>query len=123
MFVPCLKRCNIDFIKDTQILHPNYITNGSNWHTFLALHCLDIKGISVQLVKIDEELWNKVNTNVKLFYESFVCPALLELKPITCCGNCDAVLLEDSEMEEEVDGELNSIQHDSIHRFTINVKI
>ena len=82
-----------------------------------------LKDISVQLVKSDEELWNKVNTNLKLFYKSFVCPALLEFKPIPYCGNCDAVLLEDSEMEEEEEGELNSIQCDSIHRFTINVKI
>ena len=41
---------------------------------------------------------------------SFVCPALLEFKPITYCKNWDTVLLEMSEIEEEEDGESNSIQ-------------
>ena len=41
---------------------------------------------------------------------SFVCSVLLEFKPITYCENWDTVLLEMSEIEEEEDGELNSIQ-------------
>ena len=28
----------------THILHPNYIANRNNWHTFLLLYCLNIKG-------------------------------------------------------------------------------
>ena len=58
-----------------------------------------VKAIFVQIVEFDEQLWNKVNTNLKLFYKSFVCPALPEFKPITYCGNCDTVLLENSEMD------------------------
>ena len=69
--------------------------------------------ISVQIVKFDEQLWNKVNRSLKLFYKSFVYPVLLEFKLITYCGNCDTVLLEESETEEEEEGELNSIQCDS----------
>ena len=42
-----------------------------------------------------------------------MCTALLEFKPITYCGNCDTVLLEESEIEGEEEGELNSIQFDT----------
>ena len=72
-----------------------------------------LKEIFVQIVKFDKQLWNKVNTNLKLFHKSFVCPVLLEFKPITFCGNCDTVLLEESKIEEEGEGELNSIQCDA----------
>ena len=58
-----------------------------------------VKVIFVQIVKFDKQLWSKVNTNLKLFYKSFVCPALLEFKPITYCRNCDTILLENSEMD------------------------
>ena len=57
-----------------------------------------LKDISVQIVKFNEQLLSKVNTNLKLFYKSFVWPALLEFKPITYPGNCDSVLLEESEI-------------------------
>ena len=80
-----------------------------------------LKDIFVKIAKVDEQLWNKVNTNLKLFHKSFVCPALLEFKPITYCGNCDTVLLEESEIDEEEEGELNSMVY-SVHGFTINVK-
>ena len=65
------------------------------------------------LVKLDEQLWNKVNTNLKLFCQSFVSPTLFEFKPITYCGNRDTVLHEESKIEEEEEGELNSIQCDT----------
>ena len=52
-------------------------------------------------------------TNLKLFYKSFVCIALLQFKSITFCRNCDTVWLEESEIEEEDEGELNSIQCDT----------
>ena len=84
------------FLKDGLQLELNH--NGSHWHTFLSLHCLDTKGyIYVQIVNFDEQIWNKVNTNLKLFFKSFVCPAILEFKPIAYCGNCDTVLLEESD--------------------------
>ena len=78
----------------------------------------------MQIVKFDEQLWNKVNTNLKLFYKSFSCPAILEFKPITFCRNWDTILLEEIRKEEEEwEGELNSIQCDTLlHGFTINVK-
>ena len=67
----------------------------------------------MQIVKLDEQLWNKVNANLKLFSTSFACPALLEFKPITHCGNCNTVVLEESDIEEEEEGELNSTQCDT----------
>ena len=83
-----------------------------------------LKDVSVQIVKFDEQPWNKVNTNLKLFYKSFVCPALLAFRPITYCGNCDTVFLEESQIEEEEEGELNIINVMLVlHGFTINVKI
>ena len=72
-----------------------------------------LKDIFVQIVKLDEQLWSKVNANLKLFSTSFACPALLEFKPITHCGNCNTVVLEESDIEEEEEGELNSIQCDT----------
>ena len=77
-------------------------------HSCYFIVCI-LKYISVQIVKFDEQLCNKVNTKLKLFYKSFVGPALLEFKPITYCRNCDTVLLEESKIEEEEEGELNSI--------------
>ena len=70
-----------------------------------------LKDIFVQIVKLDEQLQSKVNTNLKLYYKPFVCPVLLEFKPITYCGNCDTVLLEESKIQEVEEGELNSIQY------------
>ena len=64
----------------------------------------------MQILKYDEQLWNKVHTNQKLFYKSFVFPAHLQFRPTTYCGTCDTVLLEESEIEEEEEDELNSIQ-------------
>ena len=72
-----------------------------------------LKDIFVQIVKFDEQPWNKFNKNLKLFYKPFVCPALLEFKPITFCGNCDTLLLEKSEIEEEEEGKLNNVQCDT----------
>ena len=70
-----------------------------------------LKDIFVQIVKLNEQLQSRVNTNLKLYYKPFVCPVLLEFKPITYCGNCDTVLLEESKIEEVEEGELNSIQY------------
>ena len=70
-----------------------------------------LKDIFVQIVKLDEQLQSRVNTNLKLYYKPFVCPVLLEFKPITYCGNCDTALLEESKIEEVEEGELNSIQY------------
>lgn len=65
-----------------------------------------------EIIKFDKQLWSKVKTNLKLFYKSFVSPALLEFKTITYSGNSDTVFLEENEIEDEEEGEWSCIECD-----------
>ena len=57
--------------------------------------------------------WQNVKTDLVIFYKSFfVCPALLEYKPITYCASCDKVLLEECKISKN-ETEHKSIQCDS----------
>lgn len=70
------------------------------------------KDLFMEIVTFDEKHWKNVKTNLEIFYKSFVCPALLEFKPLTYCGSCDNVLLEECEINENEERELISIQCD-----------
>ena len=76
MLTHSCKRWSIDFIESTQILRSSYNTNGSNWHTFLLLHYLDIR-----IVKFDEQLWNKVK-NLSYFLSHLYVQPFMNLNPL-----------------------------------------
>ena len=69
------------------------------------------KDLFVQDIPFDVKHWQEVLIAVDIFYEMYVCPALLNFQPITFCGKCNKVLLEELEINEN-ESELNSIQYD-----------
>ena len=69
-----------------------------------------LKDLYVEVVKFDQELWDKVKTNLDIFFKTYVSPALLLLKPITFCGNCDKLILEEPEINANEFNECSSIQ-------------
>ena len=68
-----------------------------------------LKDLYVEVVKFDQELWDKVKTNLDIFFKTYVSPALLLLKPITFCGNCDKLILEEPEINANEFNECSSI--------------
>ena len=65
-----------------------------------------------EIVTFDEKHWEKVKTNLEVFFKVYICPVLLGFKPITFCAKCDNVLLENKEIDPSEKAELNSIQCD-----------
>ena len=48
--------------------------------------------------KIDRDLihWSKVSINLEVFFKSYVVKALLGIQPLTFCGKCSKVLVEEN---------------------------
>ena len=69
-----------------------------------------LKDLYIEVVKFDQELWDKVKTNLDIFFKTYVSPALLLLKPITFCGNCDKLILEEPEINANEFNECSSIE-------------
>ena len=66
----------------------------------------------MEILQFDQHHWNKVKTNLEVFFKVYICPALLGFKPIIFCANCDKVLLQDDEIHPSEDAEMKSIQCD-----------
>ena len=69
------------------------------------------KDLSVQDIPFNVKHWQEVSITLNIFYKMYVCPALLNFQPITFCGRCDKMLLQEREINEN-ESELNSIQCD-----------
>ena len=52
--------------------------------------------------KIDRDLthWSKVSINLEVFFKSYIVKALLGIQPLTFCGKCSKVLMEEKEISE-----------------------
>ena len=70
------------------------------------------KDLHVEIVPFDKDHWMKVVTNLRIFYKTFVCPALLQYKATTFCAKWDEILLEENEIPQNEKHLLNSIQCD-----------
>ena len=107
----------------TQVISQMAVT-GIHECSFIVWTLCDI---FVQTIHFDNKHWEKVKSNLVIFYKSYVCPALLEFKPVTYCAKCDDVLLEEKEIETNEEKQLNSIQCDScsawFHYKCENVKV
>ena len=66
----------------------------------------------VQKIDFDKEHWMKVSINLEVFFKTYICPALLEMKPVIFCGNCEKFCLEENEINPNEQNEMNSIQCD-----------
>ena len=60
----------------------------------------------------DRDHWENVEKNLIIFFQTYICPALLGKRPVTYCAKCDKVLLEESKISLSEQKELNSIQCD-----------
>ena len=69
-----------------------------------------LKDLFVQKITFDHDHWQRVATNLEVFFKTYICPALLLTKPVTFCGICDKVLLEENEISPHEQQEFNSIQ-------------
>ena len=52
----------------------------------------------------------RLKQNLELFFKIYICPALLHLKPLTFCANCDKGLLEENEIDVSEHNDLSSIK-------------
>jgi len=114
----CVKECSFLFLNKngeiiikkshkyyTQVISQMALTK-TNQAYFVVWTLVDHVVISVEFDKVH---WEKVSVNLAVFFKTFVCPALLGLKPLTFCGKCDQVLLEEAEIDSSEEKELNSI--------------
>ena len=58
------------------------------------------KDIFVELVHKDQTHWDKVYLNLEIFFHQYMVKALLNIRPLSYCGSCDKVLLEEHEIAE-----------------------
>ena len=66
----------------------------------------------MEKIIFDRNHWDKALINLDNFYKTFVCPALLNFRPIIFCAKCDKALLEETEFAFHEKSDLNSIQCD-----------
>ena len=92
----------------TQIISQMAITNTKQ--AFFVVWTTE--DIFIQIIPFDKKHWQMVSVNLEVFFKTYMCPALLGIKPITYCGSCDNVLLEESEIQPNEESELSSIQCD-----------
>ena len=50
---------------------------------------------------MDKVHWNKVYTNLQIFFEQYVAKALLAIKPLMIYASCEKVLLKEDEIEKD----------------------
>lgn len=56
--------------------------------------------ILIQQIEFDEMHWLSVSTNLEIFFKSYVAERVLGINPVTYCGSCEKVLLEENEIAE-----------------------
>ena len=66
----------------------------------------------VEYIPFNKDHWEKVKTNLDVFFGIYVCPPLLCLKPFPFCAKCDKVLLKENEIDVLEQNNLSSIQSD-----------
>ena len=59
------------------------------------------KDIFIETIVIDKVHWNKVYTNLQIFFQQYVAKALLAIKPVKFCADCEKVLLTKDEIAED----------------------
>lgn len=97
----------------TQVISQMALTNSTQsyfvvWTT---------KGVIVERIMFDEKHWLNVLANLDIFYKTYVVPAILLIKPITFCGNCDKELLEETEIKSNEEEEHMRILCDECSRW------
>jgi hypothetical protein len=70
------------------------------------------KDMFVEVINTDEVLWEKVERNLAIFFKAYVCPILLDIKQLYCCGTCEGILLNENEISEKEEQDHNSINCD-----------
>ena len=60
----------------------------------------------VELINFDKERWEKIYTNLEVFFKQYLVKALLNIEPLTYCGKC-GVLLNENEISENEEKERN----------------
>ena len=70
------------------------------------------QGLFVEYTPFNKDHCEKDKTNLEVFFEIYVYPALLHLKPLTFCAKCDKVLVEENETDLLEQNNLSSIQCD-----------
>ena len=51
----------------------------------------------VELINFDKEHWE---SNLEVFFKQYMVKALLNIEPLTYCGKCEKVLLNENEISE-----------------------
>ena len=66
--------------------------------------------VFVEEIKFDERHWSRVETNLDVFYKTFVCLAILLIRPILFCGKCDKFILQENEILQNEQKDQSKIQ-------------
>ena len=59
------------------------------------------KDIFIETIERDKVHWNKVYTNLEVFFQQYVAKVLLAIKPLAFCASCEKVLLEENKITKD----------------------
>ena len=59
------------------------------------------KDIFIETIEMDKVHWNKVYTNLEVFFQQYVAKVLLAIKPLAFCAPCEKVLLEENKITKD----------------------
>ena len=68
--------------------------------------------IFVEEIKFDIGHWSRVETKLEIFYKTYVCPAILLIRPVLFCGKCDKYILQEQEILPKEEKEQSRIKCD-----------
>ena len=77
----------------------------------------------VELINFDREHWEKIYTNLKVFFKLYMVKALLHIELLTYCGKCEKVLLNENKMSENEEKERTYVGIIVTVIFTVAVKV
>ena len=85
-----------------EITHRYYTQVVSQMALTGANHCYFIvwtqKDLFVERINYDESHNKKIQDSLGIFFKSYICPVLLDLKTPSYCGACEKVLLREHEI-------------------------
>ena len=65
-----------------------------------------------EITQFNEEYWKNVESNLTMFFKSYLWPILLGITEIYVSRNCNIVLLNQEEINENEEEQHNSVQCD-----------
>ena len=71
-----------------------------------------LNDIYFEIIQFNEKHWKNVESNLLMFFRSYLCPILFIIRKIYVYGKCNNVLLNQKEIDENEEKQHNSVQCD-----------